>query len=61
MAERLCKNLKKFHREKKIAETILISSKLVIMHANDLIDEKIIENGVFVPFYEVGSIASAMF
>ena len=51
MAERLIKSLKRFDVEKSLAKTIFISSKMVMMHANDLLDQSIIENGGFIPFY----------
>ena len=37
--------------EKRMIQTVLISSQLVLFHANDLLDKRIIENGGFVPDY----------
>ncbi len=35
----------------KTIKTILISTKLVLFHSNDLLDQRIIQNGSFVPSY----------
>ena len=35
---RLVRFMKNFPHEKKMAETVLISSKMVLLHANDLLD-----------------------
>ena len=45
---------------KKIVQTILISSKLVLFHSNDLLDQRIIQSGAFVPSYSHGSVADAI-
>ena len=60
VAERLVKFLKKSPKEMDMAQTILISSRMVMLHANDLLDQRIIENGIFVPAYEDGSIIEAI-
>lgn len=60
IAERLIKNLRKFKIQKKMAETILISSQMVMLHANDMLDQRIIENGSFVPFYSIESVKAAI-
>ena len=39
MAQRLKKKLKKFVHEKQLVENILISSKLVLLHAHDFLDK----------------------
>ena len=39
MAHRLKKKLKKFVHEKQLVENILISSKLVLLHAHDFLDK----------------------
>ena len=41
---------------KDIAQTLLISSNLVKLHANGLLGEQIIQNGRFVPNFEYGSV-----
>ena len=43
-----------------MAETILISSQMVMLHANDMLDQRIIENGSFVPFYSIESVKAAI-
>ena len=49
IAERLIHKLSKSSLEKKMVETILISSQMVMLQANDLLDQRIIEKGSFVP------------
>ena len=56
ISERLIKCLKKFPHEKKMVQTILISSQMVLLHANDFLDQKLIENGSFEPRYSDNSI-----
>ena len=53
IAERLIKKFKSFPQEKKMVETILLSSQLILMHAHDFLDQQIIEHGNFVPYFEV--------
>ena len=60
ISQRLVRALAKFPHEKKMAETVLISSQMVMLHANDLLDQRIIENGSFVPLYTAGSVSQAM-
>ena len=43
-----------------MAQTISVSSKLILLHANDLLDQKIIENNAFEPFYEQGSVLDSV-
>ena len=45
---------------KKIATTIQVSSKLVLFHSNDLLDQRIIQNGSFTPNYTHGSMSGAI-
>ena len=33
---------------------------MLMLHANDLIDQKIIENGAFVPYFAKGSVVDAI-
>ena len=49
MAERLINNLANMPAEKKLAENILIASNIVLMHAHDFIDQRLMEKGSFVP------------
>ena len=46
------------HRE--IAQIIMICTKQVLLHANDLLDQKFIENGKFETAYTSGSIYLAI-
>ena len=48
-AQKLIKGLKHGSRKKVMAQNIYISSQLLLLHANDLLDHKIIENGGFIP------------
>ena len=60
IAERLVNNLRKFPVQKKMVQTILISSQMVMLHANDMLDQRIIENGSFVPLNTIASVKSAI-
>ena len=60
MALRLKKSLKKFPVERKLCENILISSNIVLLHANDFLDQMLIEKGVFAPCYSETSILDAI-
>ena len=60
MALRLNKALKNFPIEKKLCESILISSNIVLLHANDFLDQTLIEKGVFAPCFVEGSILEAI-
>ena len=55
--------MKQQHVQKQIiemTETLLISSNLVKIHANDLIDQQIISFGEFKPDYIMGSVVDAL-
>ena len=39
---------------------MLIACQLVLMHTNDLLDQRIIENGSFIPHRTSGSISTAL-
>ena len=39
----------------------MICSKQVLLHANDLLDQKLLENGHFQPAYKSGSVFSALY
>ena len=45
---------------KKRAELILLASKMVLFHANDLLDLQIIQSGTFSPSLAVGSVTAAL-
>ena len=60
MALRLKNCLRKFPHELKLAETILISSNIVLLHAHDLLDQRLIEKGTFVANYQDGDIVEAL-
>ena len=45
---------------KKLVQIILVSSQMVLLHANDLLDQRIIEEGCFVPLYTSGSIVDSI-
>ena len=53
MAERLINNLAHMPAEVKLVENILIASNLVLMHAHDFIDQRLIEKGSFVPYLQM--------
>ena len=60
ISERLVRFMKNFPHEKKMAQTLLISSQMLLLHANDLLDQRIIENNGFVPAYSTGFIPAAI-
>ena len=53
MAERLSIKLTDFPSELKLVENILIASNIVLMHAHDFIDQRLIEKGSFVPYLQL--------
>ena len=59
IAERL-KSLQDFTQLKEMAQIVSISSKLVLFHANDLLDHRIIQNGSFAPAYSHTSVQEAL-
>ena len=48
-------------RMKKMAQILNVSSKLLLSHAQDLLDQQIIENNRFSPNYVDGLVSSAVF
>ena len=48
--------LKKDEHAKRLVQIMLVSSQMVMMHANDLLDYRVIEKGSFVPNLSLGSI-----
>ena len=59
IAERL-KTLEDFSQLKEMAQIVSVSSRLVLFHANDLLDHKIIQNGSFAPAYTYTSVHEAL-
>ena len=51
---------KKFVKYREIVQTIYVSSKMLLMHTNDLLDQRIIENGSFVPILTKQSLAESI-
>ena len=43
-----------------MAQTIVVSSNLVLFHANDLLDQEVIKSGMFSPAYRYESVADAV-
>ena len=52
---RIIRRLKKDPETCKMARIIFISSQMVMLHANDMLDQRIIDSGSFVPNYTYGS------
>ena len=44
------------YKSKKMAQLINVSSHLLMLHTQDLLDQRIIENGAFKPCYTQGSV-----
>ena len=53
-------SLTKMPAEVKLAENILIASNIVLMHAHDFIDQRLIEKGSFVPFLQILSLSTTI-
>ena len=60
MAERLISRLAHLPDEVKLAENILIASNIVMMHAHDFIDQRLIEKGSFAPYLQVQSLETTI-
>ena len=60
MAERLSIKLTDFPSELKLVENILIASNIVLMHAHDFIDQRLIEKGSFVPYLQLLNLATTI-
>lgn len=58
-AETLCNHLKSTTLRKK-AQLIAISSKMVLFHANDLLDLRFLQTGNFTPSFYLGSPSQAI-
>ena len=58
-AVRLVRKLKD-NELRKQAQIILICSKQVLLHANDLLDQKLLKNGRFRPAYMSGSVYQSL-
>ena len=56
----LIKKLQNQKQELQMVKVVLISSQMVMLHANDMLDQRIIEEGCFVPNYTVGSVPHAI-
>ena len=56
IAKRLITCLIEFPSEQMLAQTILTSSQMVMLHAHDILDQRIIENGSFIPCYTEESV-----
>ena len=56
ICQRLLRKLNDNEQVKRLVQIMLVSSQMVMMHANDLLDSRIIENGSFVPNLTSGSI-----
>ena len=51
LSMRLIRNLKRFKKMQEVAKTIFITTQMLMLHAKDLLDLRIIEQGSFVPSY----------
>ena len=62
LAEQILNNLKskKDSTLREMSQTIYVSSKLMLLHANDLLDQSLIENGSFSPSFAKSSLAEAV-
>ena len=47
--------------QKMIVKNIFIASQLVLLHASDLLDQRIIEQGGFTPSYSLGNLQESIF
>ena len=60
ISERLVKKLSKFPQEKRMVETMLLSSQFIMMHAHDFLDQQLIEHGNFVSYFDTGMLDDAI-
>ena len=60
ISERLVKKLAKFPQEKRMVETMLLSSQFIMMHAHDFLDQQLIEHGNFKPYFDTGYLEDAI-
>ena len=51
LAMRLIRKLKKNIELREAAKTIFVTTQMLMLHANDLLDLRIIEQGTFLPTY----------
>ena len=59
LCERLLAELKNKQKKKKI-NVILVTSKLVLLHLNDLINKALIETGISKPSYALGDVETTI-
>ena len=59
VAEKLSK-LKDVSQLKEMAQIVSVSSKLVLFHANDMLDHRLIQVGNFAPAYSFSSLEKAL-
>ena len=59
ISRRLFRELKS-KKLKSMAQTLSISSNMLFLHAQDLLDQRIIEHGGFVPLYTKGDVNEAI-
>ena len=60
ISQRLIKKMSKFPQEKKMVETLLLSSQFIMMHAHDFLDQQLIEHGSFVSHFDTGFLVKAI-
>ena len=60
MADRLKNKLKNFPQLLNFADTIFLSSSMVLLHAYDFLDYRLIEKGVFSPCFQLCKIEDAI-
>ena len=60
ISQRLVAKLSNFPEEKKMIETMLLSSQFIFMHAHDFLDQQLIEYGNFVCFFDTGRLEDAI-
>ena len=60
IAQRLLKKLQKYPQERKMIETVLLSSQFILLHTHDFLDKQIIEHGSFVAVYQKSRVDEAV-
>ena len=60
----ICDNLIKYLQENlvclEMAKTIKVTSKLLLFHAHDMLDQRFLESGMFTPIYTHDSVTVAI-
>ena len=60
IARMLVKKMQKYPQERKMIETILLSSQFVLLHTHDFLDKQIIDHGRFIAVNQQSRVVDAV-